>query len=130
MADKPRLSIIVHSGAFERVHYALVMASAAAAIDRPVTLFFTMAGCRALLPRERLGDWAAGDMDLAAKGLATLEELLTACAEIGVTFMVCEMGLRAEGLALADLRDNIPIAEVGAVTFLKDAGPNGPSLFV
>ena len=43
-----KLSIVVYSGKFDEVHYALVMASAAAAVGRPVTLFFTMDACIAL----------------------------------------------------------------------------------
>ena len=46
--EQGRLSIVVHSGAFDRVHYALMMAAAAAAVDRPVTLFFTMGATQAL----------------------------------------------------------------------------------
>ncbi len=127
---KAKLSLIVHSGAFERVHYALVLASAAAAIDREVTLFFTMDGCRALRPQAALGGWAAQDGTLREQGLATLEELLTAAAELNVRFLVCELGLRAAGLALEDLRDDLGIREAGAVTFLNDAGADAQMLFV
>lgn len=125
-----KLAIIVQSGAFDRVHYALVMASAAAAIDREVTLFFTMEGCRALRPAEALGDWAAPERGLRENGLATLEELLAAAAELDVRFTVCELGLRAVGLALEDLRDDLGIRETGAVTFLNDAGPDAQMVFV
>ena len=127
---RPRLSIIVHSGAFDRVHYALVLASAAAAIDREVTLFFTMEGCRALRPTDALGEWAAGDETLREQGLATLEELLAAAAELNVRFLVCELGLRAVGLTSDDLRDDLGIREAGAVTFLNDAGPDAQMVFV
>ena len=48
-----KLSLVVFSGDFDKVHYALVMASAAAAIDTPVTLFFTMEGARPAAPRCR-----------------------------------------------------------------------------
>lgn len=130
MAEHGPLSIIVHSGAFERVHYALVLASAAAAIDRPVVLFFTMDACRALLPADRLPDYARRDEELVAKGLATLEELLRAAGELGVRIMVCETGLRAVGLSVAELREDLPIEETGAVTFLQAAGPAGPTLFI
>ncbi len=53
-----KLSIIVFSGDFERVHYALAMAAAAAAVDRPTTLFFTMEAIGALAKRR--GDGAPG----------------------------------------------------------------------
>ena len=125
-----RLSVVVHSGGFERVHYALVLASAAAAIDREVTLFFTMEACRALRPAAALGGWAARDEALRGQGLATLEELLTAAAELGVRFLVCELGMRAAGLAAQDLRDDLGIREAGAVTFLNDAGPDAQMLFI
>ena len=36
------LSIVVYDGHFDKIHYALAMASSAAAIDTNVTLFFTM----------------------------------------------------------------------------------------
>lgn len=127
---RTKLSIIVQSGAFDRVHYAMVLASAAAAIDREVTLFFTMEGCRALRPVGRLGAWAAGEAALREKGLATLEELFAAAAELGVRFLVCELGLRAVGLALDDLRDDLDIREAGAVTFLNDAGPDAQMVFI
>ena len=125
-----RLAIIVQSNAFDRVHYAMVLASAAAAIDREVTLFFTMEGCLALRPAETLGTWAANDEALRRKGLATFEELLAAAAELGVRFLVCELGLRAVGLALDDLRDDLRIREAGAVTFLNDSGPDAQMVFV
>ena len=35
-----KLSLVVFSGDFEKVHYAFAMASAALAINVPVTLFF------------------------------------------------------------------------------------------
>ena len=44
-----KLSVLVLSGQFERVHYALVMTSAAAAIGTPSTLFFTDQALRALI---------------------------------------------------------------------------------
>jgi len=56
-----------------------------------------------------------------AKGTATFEELLSACVELGVTFMVCEMGLKAFDIEHGDLRDDISFAIGGVVTFLNDA---------
>ena len=47
--QEEELSIIFFSADFDKIHYALVMASAATAIDITVTLFFTMGASRALL---------------------------------------------------------------------------------
>ncbi len=138
MAEGPdKLSIVVFSGAFERVHYAFAMASAAAAIDRPVTLFFTMDAIRALT-KESDGKpgWAAlpgaleADANFARNGVATFEELLEACVALGVRIMVCEMGYRAMGLGLGDMRGDIKFEDGGIVTFLNDASRDGAMLFI
>lgn len=128
------LSLLVLSEAFERVHYALVLASSAAAIGRPVRVFFAGPSVRALCAAADGGasGWRrlpaaaamAGTIDdaYAEKGIATFEVLLAACVELGVRFMVCEMALRAAGLDRTDLRADVPIAVAGAVTLLAEAG--------
>ncbi|MBL6931918.1 MAG: DsrE/DsrF/DrsH-like family protein [Rhodospirillales bacterium] len=142
-----KLSIIVFSGDFDKVHYALVMASAAAAIDIPTTLFFTMGATRALmatangnepawrgLPAGEIGgDGKTGgdiDDDFKDKTVATFEDLLQACVAMGVKFMICDMGLRAMGLEGASLRRDVPIETGGMVTFLNDAKASGQMVFV
>ncbi len=140
-----KLSIVVFAGEFDKVHYALVMASGAAAVGTPVTLFFTMQACRALLKPAADGTpaWRSmpvsdgsgrtgGEMDddFAARNVATFEELLLACPEMGVRFLVCEMGLKAVGLERGDLRDDLPLEDGGVVTFVTDASPDGTMLFV
>ena len=137
-----KLSVVVFSGEFEKVHYALAMASAAAAIGRPATLFFTMEGAVALLApgSDGVPSWrrltakagTAGRADdvFQRQGVARFEELLAACVELEVIFMVCEMGLRALGLEGAALRSDIPITAGGIVTFLNDASRTGAMVFV
>ena len=140
-ADKSpdKLSIVVASGIFEKVHYPLVMAAGAAAIGTPVTLFFTMGACQALvaddgwrhLPSERMDESAAGrDNEFAARGVATMTELLESCVDLGVTFMVCEMGLRAEGLEDTQLIESTGVTRTGVVTFLTDASKDGALVYV
>jgi len=128
MTTSGRLSIIIHDGAFGRVHYALVLASAAAAIGRPVTLFFTMAATAAL---QADGDWGRGeDAALRGRGVAGFEELLDACAALKVRFLVCEAGLKAMDLNFETLRDDLPLERAGAVTLLNEATADGAMLFV
>lgn len=129
------LSVIVFSREFERVHYALVLASTAAAIGRPATLFFAGSAVRALvtaaadgapswqaLPTADGGSAATVDDGFRHRGIATFEILLSACAELGVRFLVCEMALRAAGIEAADLRDDVPFEVAGAATLLSEAG--------
>ena len=144
MTAPDKLSIVVQSGAYDRVHYALVMAAAAAAINLPVTLFFTMWGCRALAGPESDGSpgWHAMsvsepglspralDARFAEQGVGTMEELLQACAELKVRFLVCDAGLLGAGLLAENLRPDLPIEIAGAVTFLRDASGTGSTLFV
>jgi peroxiredoxin family protein len=143
LAGPDKLSIVVFSGGFERVHYALVMASAAAAGNRKATLFFTGRALWALVAEEDgAPGWhrldaaedgakpAARDADFQARGVAAFEELLEASVALGVTVMACEMGLRAGGIEVARLRADVPVVSGGVVTFLNDASSQGGLLFV
>jgi len=143
--DRPKkLSLVVFSGQFDKVHYALVMASAAAAIDTPVTLFFTMEAVRNILKpgADGAASWSSqttsmcletgADMDAGFKehGVADFETLLTACRDMGVRFMVCEMGLKSMALKREDIREDLVIEMGGVVTFLNDASQDGSVMFV
>ena len=133
MSKPDKLSLIVFSGSFERVHYALVTAAAAAATNMPVTLFFTMGASNALRPdgwRSLPNTEGLNDELYQARGVVGFEELLESCIALGVTFMVCEMGLRALGLTVSDLRNDIPLSPGGMVTFLADAQASGAMLFI
>ena len=134
MADGPdKLSIIVFDGRFDRVHYALVMASAAAATSRAATLFFTGHALPALAPggwRRLQGDPEATNAGFKKKGVADFESLLEACRDLGVRFIACEMGLRAAGISEADLDRDLPIEIAGVVTFLGDAPKTGAMVFI
>jgi peroxiredoxin family protein len=133
-----KLSLVVFSGDFERVHYALVLAAGAVASNKPVTLFFTMGAARALmkdqgwhrLPSAEAACAAEMDRLFAQRGIGTFEELLQACQALGAVFMVCEMGLKALGLDAADLRSDITIKPGGVVTFLADASKDGGMMFI
>lgn len=137
-APPDKLSIVVFSGQFERVHYALVMAAAAIASNTPVTLFFTMGAARALLkndgwtklPSEEAASAKEMDDLFKARGVGAFEELLEACAALGVSFQVCEMGLKALGMERGDLRADIAFKLGGVVTFLADASKDGAMLFI
>jgi uncharacterized protein len=141
LAERERLSIVLLSGSFERVHYGLCMASTAAALERPVALFMTLAALRALtgadadgrpgwmgLPvadepaRSAVADAGALDARNRARGVAGFEELLQACATLGVEFMACEMGLRALGLEPDVLRSDLRLERGGLATLLARGG--------
>lgn len=138
------LALVVFSGTFERVHYALAIAAAALACNRPVTLFFAMTATRALarpgpdglagwagLATEQGGQTASEtDSALRAKGIAGFEDLLAACVGLGAKTMVCEMGLRTLGLSPDGLRDDVPLRPGGLVSFLAEIGGDGATMFI
>jgi peroxiredoxin family protein len=141
VAERERLCIVLLSGSFERVHYALCMASAAAALEQPVTLFVTLGALRALVAADAAGrpgwmnlpgaeDFAAAPVpDGAAletrnreRGVAGFEELLQSCTALEVEFMVCEMGLRTLGLTPDALRSELRLEPGGLATLLARGG--------
>jgi predicted peroxiredoxin len=115
------LGILLLSGDHERAHYALVLATGAAALGRDVTLFATNAGCRLFLagqplvaePREAL---------LASRGVAGIATLLDAAAELGIRRIACEAGLRAEDLSGAPLAPGVEVAGVATLLALIGEG--------
>jgi peroxiredoxin family protein len=123
VATEGGLSVIVRSGDYESAHYALALASAALAVNKPAVLFFTMNGLRALMgPPATLDDWGR-DAIYRERGVGDFETLLQACVELGGRFIVCEMGLRALAMDRTQLRSDVPFTVAGIVTLLEETRP-------
>ncbi|MGB0696259.1 MAG: DsrE family protein [Rhodospirillaceae bacterium] len=138
--QKPALAVTLLSGCYERVHFALSLAAAAAALDRPVVLFFTMGGCETLRAPNLAGDqteavpgwqglWTedpslrdarSTDQQFQDQGLPGLETLLSALSALGARFLLCEAGLRARKMTQDNLRQDITLEVTGLVTFLME----------
>ena len=117
------VSVILRSGDYESAHYALALASAALAVNKPAVLFFTMGGIGALMgPPPQLEDWQRDERNR-VRGVGDFETLLSACVELGARFIVCEMGLRSLGLETSSLRRDIPCTIAGIVTLLEETKP-------
>ena len=117
------VSVILRSGDYESAHYALALASAALAVNKPAVLFFTMGGIRALMgPPPAVDDWARDALNR-ERGVGDFETLLQACVELGARFIVCEMGLRSLGIELARLRSDVPFTIAGIVTLMEETKP-------
>jgi peroxiredoxin family protein len=114
------LGLLLLSGSHDRVHYAFVLASGAAALGRSVVLFASNRGCLGLA-RDWSGlDDAPRDTRVQAAGVAGLDELREASIELGVRLIACEAGLRAEHIDPASLLPQVEIA--GVATFLSAVG--------
>ncbi|MCS6932496.1 MAG: DsrE family protein [Acetobacteraceae bacterium] len=118
-AEARPLGVLLRSGGHEAAHYALVLATGAAAIGRPAVLFATNAGLALLLRRQPL---LAEEREalLARRGVAGIAALLAAARELSVRFLACEAGLKAEGVAAELLAEGVEVA--GVVTFLAAVG--------
>ena len=116
MAPKP-LGVLLMSGGHERAHYAFMVAVAAAAMGRPVVLFATNEGCRALTP-EMADD--PREAKVIATGVAGLAELREAANELGTRLMACESGLRMAGLDAGALLKGVEVS--GLTAFLSAVG--------
>ncbi|MDE1148870.1 MAG: DsrE family protein [Azospirillaceae bacterium] len=132
----PGLSIVLQSAGFDRVHYALVMATAAAAIGRPTLLFVTGGALRFLLAGDGWTGLGAADdgtpavereRRYAETNVATLAELTESLTPLGVRVIACEMGWRVLGLENPTLRDDVTVETAGVVTLLQ-ATPAGAHL--
>ena len=128
---KPPLALIIQSGAVDRVHYALLFAAGALAMGRDVTLFFTMAGCRAFngvaafLPAEDGTGAAAYDSALVAKGIAGFDELWESLEALDAKFQACDTGLLASGVKAPE-----GVEVTGVVGFLADVGAEAQVVWV
>ncbi len=116
MAAEP-LGLLLISGGHERAHYAFLLAAGAAAIGRPVVLFATNEGCRALLADPSAIAGAERERAVQTTGVAGLGDLRQAARELGVRMIACEAGLRMAGLAADLLLDGVEVA--GVATFLE-----------
>jgi uncharacterized protein len=126
----PALGVLLISGSHDRAHYAFVVASGAAALGRAVTVFATNRGCLALcrdwsglsdagLSDAGLSD-AGRDARIQGRGVAGLDTLREACADLSVRMIACEAGLRAEAIEASKLLPGVEVA--GIATFLSAVG--------
>ena len=136
-----KLSLIVQSAKVDQIHYAFATASAALAINIPVTMFFTMAASRAVMGMNNHAGWrgmktgdgqTCADMDagFTARNIGTMEELISACVALGGRFLICEMGLKALDLGRDGLRTDLNFEVGGLVTFLSDAEQDGQIIYI
>ena len=152
-----RLAIIATKGTLDMAYPPFILASTAAALDYEVQIFFTFYGLTLLrkdlsgvkisplanpampmpVPMPVLVSALPGMESMAtmmmkqkikAKGVASIEDLRTACMESGVKFIGCEMTVDLFDFKREDFIDGIEYG--GASTFFEFAGSTDICLFV
>ncbi len=155
-----RIALIVFSGSLDRMLAAFVLATTAAASGMDVEMFFTFWGLAALrdakkparkdligrvfgwmlprgmraLPLSQMNLGGAGPAMMRAimerKRFASLDEMLSTCAELGVRIHACDMSREIMGIQPAELIDYPHLGYCGAATFLERAAGSRVSLFI
>ena len=152
-----KLAIIATKGTLDMAYPPFILASTAAALDYEVQIFFTFYGLTLLrkdlsgvkisplanpampmpIPMPVLVAALPGMESMATmmmkqkikkKGVASIEELRTACQEGGVKFIGCEMTVDLFDFKREDFIDGVEYG--GASTFFEFAGNTDICLFV
>ena len=152
-----RMAIIATKGTLDMAYPPFILASTAAALDYEVQIFFTFYGLTLLrkdlsgvkisplanpampmpVPMPVLVSALPGMESMAtmmmkqkikSKGVASIEELRSACIEGGVKFIGCEMTVDLFDFKREDFIDGIEYG--GASTFFEFAGNTDICLFI
>lgn len=152
-----KLALISTKGNLDMAYPPFILASTAAALGFEVSIFFSFYGLLLLrksldpikvtpvgnpampmpVPMPTLATVLPGMEDMATrmmkatmkkKGIATLEELRSACQQSGVRFIACDMTMSMFDLEHSDFIEGVEIG--GAATFLDFASDADIQLFV
>ncbi|GAB6932695.1 DsrE/DsrF/DrsH-like family protein [Calditerricola satsumensis] len=125
MADKKkRVAIIASTGGLETAYKVLNIATAAAALDAEVAVFFTFDGL-SIIHKDAASMLQLGPgkehlkENFAKAGVPTIPELLNMAKESGVKLIACQMTMDVMGLDRSHFIDGVDVG--GAATFLDFA---------
>ncbi|MDF2646095.1 MAG: sulfur reduction protein DsrE [Paenibacillus sp.] len=119
-----KLAIIASNGGLFDAYKVFNIATAAAATDTEVTIFFTFEGLN-LIHKEAYGQlpMPAGkehfEQGFKAANIPSIPELVDMAQQMGVKFIACQMTMDVMNFTKEDFIDGIEVG--GAVTFLASA---------
>jgi peroxiredoxin family protein len=154
---KRKVAIIASKGTLDMAYPPLILATAAAALDMEVELFFTFYGLNIIKKGEAdklqvapianpampvpmpniigmlpgmtpAATWMMKNLYFAKHHVATIGELLEQCKELGVKLIACQMTMDVLGFKREELLDEVEVA--GAATFLAFAREAHTTLFI
>lgn len=126
-----KVAIIASNGGLFDAYKVFNIATAAAATEKEVAIFFTFEGLN-LIHKQGMHHLAApAGSEKVAAGFAnanapSIPELVEMAQDLGVTFIACQMTMDVMNIQKEDLIDGIDVG--GAVTFLEFAKDAAPSL--
>ncbi len=154
---KRKVAIIASKGTLDMAYPPLILATAAAAMDMEVELFFTFYGLDiikkggaaklkiapianpampvpmpnilGMLPgMTPMATWMMKNLYFGKHNVATIPELLKQAQELDVKLIACQMTMDVMGIKAEDLIDGVEVA--GAATFLAFARQAHTTLFI
>jgi len=136
-----KATIIVHSGDYDKIYSALIVANGALAMGMEASLFFTFWG----LLRLKKGGLDKGGLSkmnmlglgkkmiknrMSKRNVAKLDRMLNDFKELGGKIIACEMTMEIMGVKPEDLKEDI-IDTYGAVgTYIQEARDSAITLFI
>ncbi|MCX7186625.1 MAG: DsrE/DsrF/DrsH-like family protein [Methylophilales bacterium] len=152
-----KLALIASKGTLDWAYPPFILASTAAALDYEVSIFFTFYGLTLLkkdlndlkvsplgnpampmpVPTPNFVQMLPGmesiatmmmKQKIADKGVASIEDLRTACLESGVKFIACQMTVDLFDFKPSDFIEGIEFG--GAASFFEFAGESDVNLFI
>ena len=123
-----RITIILHSGSYDRASYALSLATVALAVGKPVYMLLTYGGLLRFT-RGRLEDMdedtpaaigAALERGLARGGIAPLASSLANAKRLGLKLYACPSAMASLNISRDELVEEVDEV-VGLATFIKFA---------
>lgn len=151
-------TFVVFSGDLDKAIASFIMANGAAAMGRPVTMFFTFWGvsllrrpekyasknrlsekCSALccreVPKARLSRMNFGGIGakmiravMKQNGVSSLEELIESAKQKGVKFVACQMSMELMGITAEELIDGVELG--GVATMLGSTEKSDLTYFI
>jgi peroxiredoxin family protein len=154
---KNTVAIIASKGTLDMAYPPLILASAAAAMGEEVEVFFTFYGLNIIkkggaehlqvapvanpampVPMPNIlgmlpgmtpaATWMMRSQYFAKHNVATIQELIQQCQDLGVKFIGCQMTMDVFGLKAEDLIEGVEVG--GAATFLNYAAQAHTTLFI
>lgn len=154
---KNTVAIIASKGTLDMAYPPLILATAAAAMGEEVQIFFTFYGLNIIKKggAERLqvapianpampvpmpnilgmlpgmtpmATWMMRSQYFAKHNVATIQELIQQCRDLGVKFIGCQMTMDVFGMKATDLIEGVEVG--GAATFLNFASQAHTTLFI
>ena len=139
MAEKA--TIIVHSGDYDKVYSALIVANGALSMGMEASIFFTFWGLQRLRKGQLdkgplskmhmlgLGKWMI-KRRMRKKNVASRDKLLADFVELGGKVMACDMTMDIMGVRQEDLREDLIGDYCGVGSYIQEARESTITLFI